>query len=93
MFDIGMPELIVILIVALLFIGPNKLPEVAKTIGKVLSDFKKSLDDLKDSIDKDNILPDAKSFLSLGDEAEEKKEPKDKPKKEEPEKEELEEKK
>ncbi len=42
MFDFGMGELVVIFVVALIVVGPKKLPEVAKTIGKGLASFKKS---------------------------------------------------
>jgi len=50
MFDIGMPEMIVIFIVALLVLGPKKLPEVAKALGKGLAEFKKTLQDVKESV-------------------------------------------
>ncbi len=44
------PELIVIFVVAFVVLGPKKLPEVAKTIGKTLADLKKSFDDVKGQV-------------------------------------------
>ncbi|NIA20183.1 MAG: twin-arginine translocase TatA/TatE family subunit [Xanthomonadaceae bacterium] len=50
MFGIGLPELLMILVVALLVIGPKKLPDLAKSLGKGLAEFRKATDDLKDTI-------------------------------------------
>ena len=50
MFGIGMPELLVILGLALLLIGPKKLPQLAKSLGKTMGELRKATDDLKDTI-------------------------------------------
>ncbi|MEW6185349.1 MAG: Sec-independent protein translocase protein TatB [Thermodesulfobacteriota bacterium] len=50
MFGIGMPEFLLILVVALVVLGPKKLPELARTIGKALAEFKKTAEELKENI-------------------------------------------
>jgi sec-independent protein translocase protein TatA len=48
---IGMPELILIFVVALLVFGPKKLPEIGKSLGKGLAEFKKASEELKRTIE------------------------------------------
>jgi len=48
MFGIGMPELLLILGLALIVLGPKKLPELAKALGKGLAEFRRATDELKD---------------------------------------------
>jgi sec-independent protein translocase protein TatA len=51
MFGIGMPELMIIMVIALIVIGPQKLPDLAKSLGKGLAEFKRATDDFKQSIE------------------------------------------
>jgi sec-independent protein translocase protein TatA len=45
MFGLGLPELIVIFVVALLIFGPSKLPSLGKSLGEAIRGFKKALED------------------------------------------------
>jgi len=62
--SIGVPELIIIFIVALLVFGPKKLPEVGKSVGKAIRDFKRSTEDIKNKFE-DEIR--VEEFRSLKD--------------------------
>jgi TatA/E family protein of Tat protein translocase len=60
MFGIGMPEMLLILAVALIVIGPKKLPDLAKSIGRALGEFKRATTELKESIDMNEDFADVK---------------------------------
>jgi len=51
-----MPELIIILVIALVVIGPKKLPDLAKSLGKGLSEFKKATSEIKEGLNLDEDL-------------------------------------
>lgn len=56
MFGIGFEHLIVILVVALLVVGPNKLPDVARALGRGFAEFKRTMDELKSTMDQDDTV-------------------------------------
>lgn len=53
MFGIGLPEMIIILVVALLVVGPSKLPELARTLGKAFTEFRRMADDVKETFEEE----------------------------------------
>jgi TatA/E family protein of Tat protein translocase len=63
--NLGMPELMMIMFLALLLFGPKKLPEIGKQVGKALGEFKRASNDLKrsieDEMEKANISADLKA--------------------------------
>lgn len=58
MFGLGMMEILMILAIALIVVGPKKLPELAKTLGRAMGDFKRSAQDLKRSMDVESTVKD-----------------------------------
>lgn len=50
MFGIGFQELLIIAIIALLIVGPKKLPDLAKTLGKGFSEFRRASEDITDDL-------------------------------------------
>ncbi|MCK4851783.1 MAG: twin-arginine translocase TatA/TatE family subunit [Candidatus Omnitrophica bacterium] len=51
MFGLGLPEILLILVIALLIFGAAKLPEIGRALGKSLSEFKKGMQDLSEKKD------------------------------------------
>jgi Tat protein translocase TatB subunit len=64
MFGMGMPEIMLIMAVALIVIGPKKLPGLAKSIGRAMGEFKSATRDFKQSIDLDGDLRDVKDSMN-----------------------------
>lgn len=68
MFGIGMPELLLILGLALIVLGPKKLPELAKALGKGLAEFRRATDDLKEEFRQmERDVEDASADKQTGD--------------------------
>ncbi len=59
MLNIGTPELLVILIIALLVVGPQRLPELSRQLGRGLREFRKIQDDVKDMVKVELDAPEA----------------------------------
>ena len=56
MFGIGMQELLIILVIALIVLGPKRLPEIARALGKGMREFRKATQEVKESIDLESEL-------------------------------------
>jgi TatA/E family protein of Tat protein translocase len=61
MFGIGMPEMLLLLALALIIIGPKKLPDLARSLGRAMREFKKATNELKDTLELDEDLSDVKN--------------------------------
>jgi sec-independent protein translocase protein TatA len=59
--SIGMPELIIILVIALIIFGPRKLPELGKSLGRSLSEFKRASNELRSTLEEEIRIEDQKA--------------------------------
>ena len=63
MCGMGMPEILLIMAIALIVLGPKKLPEIAKALGRGIAEFKKATQDFKEGLDVDDDLKEARNTM------------------------------
>ncbi|MCC7178601.1 MAG: TatA/E family twin arginine-targeting protein translocase [Acidobacteria bacterium] len=68
--SIGMPELVIILVIALIIFGPRKLPELGKSLGRSLNEFKKASNDLQNTLEQEIKLEEQKESAAAARKAE-----------------------
>lgn len=61
MFNLGFEELLLILAIALIVVGPSKLPDLARAIGRGYAEFRRAMDELKDTIEQDETVREIKA--------------------------------
>jgi TatA/E family protein of Tat protein translocase len=59
--SIGMPELVVIFVIALIIFGPRKLPELGKSLGRSINEFKRASNELKSTLEEEVRLDEQRS--------------------------------
>ena len=62
--SIGMPELIIIFVIALIIFGPRKLPELGKSLGKSIAEFKRASNELRNTLDEEIRLEEQRTTQS-----------------------------
>jgi sec-independent protein translocase protein TatB len=60
MFNIGFQELLLILVIALIVVGPSKLPDLAKALGRGIGEFRKATSEIKETIEQDETVRELK---------------------------------
>ena len=58
---IGMPELVIIMVIALIIFGPRKLPELGRSIGRSLNEFKRASNELRSTLDEEIRIEEQRS--------------------------------
>ena len=61
--SIGMPEMIIILVIALIIFGPRKLPELGRSLGKSLAEFKRASNELKNTLEEEIRLDEQRTAM------------------------------
>src|ERR1043165_1364253 len=61
--SIGMPELIIIFVIALIIFGPRKLPELGRSLGKSIAEFKRASNELRSTLEEEIRLEEQRSAL------------------------------
>ena len=51
--SVGMPELLIIFVIALLIFGPRKLPELGRSLGQTMNEFKKGMNNIRDTVEQE----------------------------------------
>jgi sec-independent protein translocase protein TatA len=62
--SIGMPELIVIFVIALIVFGPKKLPDLGKSLGKSIAEFKRASNELRNTLEEEVRLEERKAAIA-----------------------------
>lgn len=67
--SIGMPELIIIFVIALIIFGPRKLPELGRSLGKSLSEFKRASNELKSTLEEEIRIEETQQRVEVSKQA------------------------
>ncbi len=67
--SVGLPELVVIFVLALLLFGPRKLPEIGRSVGRALGEFRRASNDLRRTVEEEVALEDLRQAGTAMEEA------------------------